>query len=113
MINIGCENRHFATRLTAEIQVAGKYTLLIPRDLTFHGTVIEVMLSFLQKERRVLTRKRTKVSIELTHTQVFCCRLFVVRMSVTKNKLYWCHGYLLVQNADCRPDTECRPSTKF
>ena len=26
MINIGCENRYFATRLTAEIQVAGKYT---------------------------------------------------------------------------------------
>ena len=24
MINIGCENRYFATRLTAEIQVAGE-----------------------------------------------------------------------------------------
>ena len=46
MINIGCENRYFATRLTAETQVAGKYTfqLLIPRNLTFYETVIEVML---------------------------------------------------------------------
>ena len=26
----------------------------------------------------------------------------VVRINVTKNKLYWCHGYLLVQNADSR-----------
>ena len=36
----------------------------------------------------------------------------VVRINVTKNKLYWCHGYLLVQNADCRPDTKCRLGTK-
>ena len=61
-----------------------------------------MMSTFLQKERRVSPRKRTKVSIELTHTQVFCGRLCVVRITVTKNKLYWCHGYLLVQNADCR-----------
>ena len=40
-------------------------------------------------------------------------------ITVTKNKLYWCHGYLLVQNADCRLqnaecrlDTKCRPVTK-
>ena len=37
----------------------------------------------------------------------------VVRITVTKNKLYWCHGYLLVQNADCRlQNAECRPDTK-
>ena len=36
----------------------------------------------------------------------------VVRINVTKNKLYWCHGYLLVQNADCRPDTKCGLGTK-
>ena len=35
-----------------------------------------------------------------------------MRITVTKNKLYWCHGYLLVQNADCRPDTKCRLGTK-
>ena len=35
-----------------------------------------------------------------------------VRITVTKNKLYWCHGYLLVQNADCRPDTKCGLGTK-
>ena len=46
-------------------------------------------------------------NVQLTHTQVFCGRLCVVRITVTKNKLYWCHGYLLVQNADCRPDTKC------
>ena len=34
-----------------------------------------------------------------------------VRITVTKNKLYWCHGYLLVQNADCRPDTKRRLQT--
>ena len=32
----------------------------------------------------------------------------VLRMNVTKNKLYWCHRYLLVQNADSRPDTKYR-----
>ena len=36
----------------------------------------------------------------------------VVRITLTKNKLYWCHGYLLVQNADCGPDTKCRLGTK-
>ena len=36
----------------------------------------------------------------------------VVRITVTKNKLYWCHGYLLVQNAECRPYTKCRLGTK-
>ena len=36
----------------------------------------------------------------------------VVRITVTKIKLYWCHGYLLVQNADCRPDTKCGLGTK-
>ena len=29
----------------------------------------------------------------------------VLRINVTKNKLYWCHGYLLVQNADSRLQT--------
>ena len=28
-----------------------------------------------------------------------------------QDKLYWCHGYLLVQNADCWPDTKCRRQT--
>ena len=37
----------------------------------------------------------------------------VVRVIIAKNKLYWCHGYLLVQNADCRLQTaDCRPATK-
>ena len=35
-----------------------------------------------------------------------------MRITVTKNKLYWCHGYRLVQNADCRPDIKCRLGTK-
>ena len=51
-------------------------------------------------------------NVQLTHTQVFCGRLCVVRITVTKNKLYWCHGYLLVQNAECRPYTKCRLGTK-
>ena len=34
-----------------------------------------------------------------------------MRINVTKNKLYWCHGYLLVQNADSRPDTKYRLQT--
>ena len=52
-------------------------------------------------------------NVELTHAQVFCSRLCVVRITVTKNKHYWCHGYLFVQNADCRLQTaECRPDTK-
>ena len=36
----------------------------------------------------------------------------VVRITVTKNKVYWCHGYLWVQNEDCRPDTKCRLDTE-
>ena len=36
----------------------------------------------------------------------------VVWIAVTKNKLYWCHGYLLVQNADCKPDKKFRLGTK-
>ena len=51
-------------------------------------------------------------NVKLTHTQIFCSRLCVVRLTVTKNKLYWCHGYLLVQNTDCRLDTKCRPGAK-
>ena len=58
-------------------------------------------------------------NVQLTHTQVFCGRLSVVRITVTKNKLYWCHGYLSVQNADCRMQNgykmqtaECRMGTK-
>ena len=35
-----------------------------------------------------------------------------MRITVTKNKLYWCHGHLLVQNSDCRPDIKCRLGTK-
>ena len=45
-------------------------------------------------------------NVELPHTQVFCGRLCVVRINVTKNKLYLCHGYLLVQNVDSRLQTE-------
>ena len=44
-------------------------------------------------------------NIELTHTQVFCGRLCVVRITVSKNKLYGCHGYLVVQNAGSRLQT--------
>ena len=33
-------------------------------------------------------------------------------ITVTKSKLNWCHGYLLVQNADCRLDSKCRQGTK-
>ena len=57
--------------------------------------------TFLQKERRVLTRKITKMSNYLRYFVVDC----VVRINVNKNKLYWCHGYLLVQNADSRLQT--------
>ena len=33
----------------------------------------------------------------------------VVQITVTKTELYWCHGYLFVQNADCRLQTaDCR-----
>ena len=32
----------------------------------------------------------------------------VVRITVTKNKLYWCHGYLLVQNTDQIQNVDCR-----
>ena len=67
-----------------------------------------MMSTFLQKKRRILMNKNVK----LTHTQIFCGRLCVVRLTVTKNKLYWCHGYLLVQNTDCRLDTKCRPGAK-
>ena len=51
-------------------------------------------------------------NVELAHTQVFCGGLCVVQITVTKKKLYWCHVYLLVQNADCRLDKKCRPGTK-
>ena len=50
-------------------------------------------------------------NVKLPHTQVFCGRLCVLcELKVTKNRLYWCHGYLLIQNADssCRPDTKYR-----
>ena len=33
-------------------------------------------------------------------------------ITVIKNKLYWCHGYLSVQNVDSRPDTKRRLGTK-
>ena len=32
----------------------------------------------------------------------------VVRITVTKNNLYWYHGYLLVQNADRIQNVDCR-----
>ena len=50
-------------------------------------------------------------NVELPHTQVFCGRLCVMRINVTKNKLYWYHRYLLVQNADSRPNTKYRLET--
>ena len=43
-------------------------------------------------------------NVEWTQTQVFCGRLCVVRITATKNKLY----YLLVQNTGCRLDIKCR-----
>ena len=37
-----------------------------------------------------------------------------MRITVTKNKQYRCHGYLLVQNVDCRlQNTKYRPDTKY
>ena len=51
-------------------------------------------------------------NVELTHARVFCGRLCVMRITVNKNKLYWSYGYLLVQNADYRPDTKCRLAIK-
>ena len=35
---------------------------------------------------------------------------FIYLKSSFKNN--WCHGYLLVQNEDCRPDKKCRLGTK-
>ena len=46
-----------------------------------------------------------------SHTGILWQIVCVVRITVTKNKLYWCHGYLWVKNADCRPDTKCRLQT--
>ena len=59
------------------------------------------------KGKKSINAAKSK-NVELTHTQVFCGRLCVLcaRITVTKNKLYWCHGYLLEQNADCRQDTK-------
>ena len=59
--------------------------------------------SFTKGEKSINAEKNENV--ELTHTQVFCGRLCVVRVTVTKNKLYWWHGFLLVQNTDCRLQT--------
>ena len=68
--------------------------------------------TFLQKGRRVLMRKRTKMSNYLT--QVFCGRLCVLceYMSPKIN----CIGatdtcYYKMQTADCRPDTKYRLQT--
>ena len=36
----------------------------------------------------------------------------VLRINVTKNKLYLCHGYLLVQNIDCRLQGGYKMQTK-
>ena len=65
------------------------------------------------KGKKSINAAKSK-NVELTHTQVFCGRLCVLcaRITVTKNKLYWCHGYLLEQNADCRQDTKWRLGTK-
>ena len=62
--------------------------------------------SFTKGEKSINAEKNENV--ELTHTQVFCGRLCVVRVTVTKNKLYWWHGFLLVQNTDCRLQTADR-----
>ena len=51
-------------------------------------------------------------NVELPRTQVFCGGLCVVRINVTKNKLYWYHGYLLVQNADSRLQTGYKMQTE-
>ena len=68
------------------------------------------MSIFLQK-KRVLTRKRTKRRIN-SLTGILWLIVCVVRITITKSKLYRCHGYLLVQNAERRPDIKCRLSTK-
>ena len=64
--------------------------------VSLYSTWVRISRKTLQKEE-IETGKKGK--------------LCVVRITVTKNKLCWCHGYLLVQNADCRPDTKCRLQT--
>ena len=65
----------------------------------------------LTKGKKSVNAERNE-NVELTHTRVFCGRLCVLCVQLTKYNLYWCHGYLLVQNAYCRPDKTCRLSTK-
>ena len=62
------------------------------------------MSTLLQKERRILMWERTKMSNYLTH-RYFVVDYVCFAINVTKNKLYWCHGYLLVQNVDSRLQT--------
>ena len=63
----------------------------------------EWCLNFYKRKESVNAEKNENV--ELIHSRVFCGRLCVVQITVTKNKLYWCHRYPLVQNADCRLQT--------
>ena len=50
-------------------------------------------------------------AIKRRYTGILWQIMCVVRINVTKSKLYWCHRYLLVQNADSRPDTKYRLET--
>ena len=56
----------------------------------------------LTKGKKSINAKENE-NVELTHTQVFCGRLCVCcANNCNQNKLYWSHGYLFVQNTDCR-----------
>ena len=82
--------------------------MLTMQELFFGGgwitwTIVSDVYFSTKGKKSVSAEKNENV--ELTHAQVFCGRLCDVRRIVTKNKLYWCHRYLLVQNADCRLQT--------
>ena len=65
-----------------------------------HARVIFQGVGGLLETLFILTKGKKSINavknenVELTHTQVFCGRLcLLLRITVTKNKLYWCHGY--------------------
>ena len=69
------------------------------------------MIYILTKGKKSINAEKNG-NVELPRTQVFCGGLCVVRINVTKNKLYWYHGYLLVQNADSRLQTGYKMQTE-
>ena len=58
-------------------------------SVIFSGGWIVSDVHIFTKEKSINAEKNKNV--ELTHTQVFCGRLCVVRIIVTKNKLHWYH----------------------